>query len=194
MTWAYGVCFLSIFLAELPDKTSILVMTLAPRQKRLVWLAASAALSLQAALAVAAGRLLAAWASPWVHVAEVLLLLGFAAWLWFRPPDEDDEDDEDDEAAAARAVRRRQLFLSAFLAVFVAEFGDLTQVAILSWSTRLAVAGWVWVVSSAALVAAAYVSATAGVLLRRVLSLQALTRIGAVAMAAVGVWMLLAGG
>lgn len=191
MTWAYGICFLSVFLAELPDKTSILVMTLAPRQKRVVWLAASAALTLQAALAVAAGRLLAAWTSPWVHVAEVLLLLGFAAWLWFRPPD---DDEEDEEAAAARAVRRRHLLLSAFVAVFVAEFGDLTQVAILSWSTRLPVAGLVWAVSAAALVAAAYVSATAGVLLRRVLSLQALTRIGAVTMAAVGVWMLLAGG
>lgn len=189
MTWAYGLCFLSVFLAELPDKTSLLVMTLAPRQKRVVWLGASAALSLQAALAVAVGRLLAGWTSPWVHVAEVLLLLGFAAWLWFKPPD-DDGDDEDQQAA--RTAARRRLLVSAFLAVFVAEFGDLTQVAILSWSTRLPVAPLVWAVASAALVAAAYVSATAGVLLRRWLTLQALSRIGAVAMAAVGLWMLFA--
>lgn len=188
MMWAYGLCFLSVFLAELPDKTSLLVMTLAPRQKRVVWLGASVALSLQAALAVVAGRLLAGWTSPWVHVAEVLLLLGFAAWLWFKPP----EDDDGEEQEAARIAARRRLLVSAFLAVFVAEFGDLTQVAILSWSTRLPVATLVWAVASAALVGAAYVSATAGVLLRRVLSLQTLSRIGAVAMAAVGLWMLFA--
>lgn len=189
MTWAYGLCFLSVFLAELPDKTSLLVMTLAPRQKRVVWLGASAALSLQAGLAVAVGRLLAGWTSPWVHGAEVLLLLGFAAWLWFKPPDDDDEDEKQE---AARLAARRRLLVSAFLAVFVAEFGDLTQVAILSWSTRLPVAPLVWVVASAALVGAAYVSATAGVLLRRWLTLQTLSRIGAVTMAAVGLWMLLA--
>ncbi len=187
MTWAYGLCFLSVFLAELPDKTSLLVMTLAPRQKRVVWLGASAALSLQAALAVAVGRLLAGWTSPWVRGAEVLLLLAFAAWLWFKGPEDDDDDEE-----AERLATRRRLLVAAFVAVFVAEFGDLTQVAILSWSTRLPVAPLVWAVASAALVGAAYVSATAGVLLRRWLSIQALSRIGAVAMAAVGLWMLFA--
>ena len=187
MTWAYGLCFLSVFLAELPDKTSLLVMTLAPRQKRVVWLGASVALSLQAALAVAVGRLLAGWTSPWVRGAEVLLLLAFAAWLWFKGPEDDDDDEE-----AERLATRRRLLVAAFVAVFVAEFGDLTQVAILSWSTRLPVAPLVWAVASAALVGAAYVSATAGVLLRRWLSIQALSRIGAVAMAAVGLWMLFA--
>jgi len=187
--WAYGLCFVSIFLLELPDKTSLLVMSLAPRQKRVVWAAASVALTLQAALAVAVGRALAGWRSPWIHVAEVVVLLGFAVWLWFKPAD----DDDDDGIAVDRMGARRQLFFAALVAIFLAEFGDLTQVAILSWSTRLAVPALVFVMSAAALVSAAYVSASAGVLLRRVMSAQALSRFGAVAMALVGVWMLLAG-
>jgi putative Ca2+/H+ antiporter (TMEM165/GDT1 family) len=186
--WAYGFCFLSVFLAELPDKTSLLVMSLAPRRKRLVWAAASAALVAQTALAVAAGQVLTRMNPTAVRIAEAALLLGFAAWLGVRPAAADDEAE-----VAGRMGAHRKLFLSAFLAVFAAEFGDLTQIAVLSWSTRLGTPMLVFLVGSAALVSAAYVSASAGVLLRRLLSAQTIARMGAATMAAVGVWMLFAG-
>ena len=116
----YGV----IFLAELPDKTALAALVLATRHRPLpVFLGASLALTVQSVIAVAAGSLLSRLPHAWVRVGSGLLFLGCAVFMWLRKPE---------AAAAARETSDKAGFWGAlwtvFLVVFVAEWGDLTQI------------------------------------------------------------------
>lgn len=178
-----ALCFVSVYLLELPDKTSLVVITLAPRGAFQVWLGASAALVLQAALAVGAGVMLTRIAGIWIHWVEVLSFLGFGAWLW-RTAHEDENDEVDGRPKKGAA------WLAAFLLVFVAEFGDLTQLSMVAWAARIPVPWAVFVVASLALTLAALTSATAGHWLARRVSYVRIKQAGAVLFLAVGTLIL----
>jgi putative Ca2+/H+ antiporter (TMEM165/GDT1 family) len=81
---AYAVVFLSVFLAEIGDKTQLATMlfaTDASLSRTGVLLAAAAALVASSILAVAAGSVLAAWVDP--RRIKTLAALGFIAiGLW----------------------------------------------------------------------------------------------------------------
>jgi len=113
-----------IFLAELPDKTALAALILATRHRALpVFLGASLALTLQSVIAVAAGSLLARLPSYIVHTGSGLLFIGCAAVMWLRK--------DGDEKAGAKAEEKAgfwRALWTVFLVVFVAEWGDLTQV------------------------------------------------------------------
>jgi putative Ca2+/H+ antiporter (TMEM165/GDT1 family) len=175
VVWYLGV-FATIFLAELPDKTSIVVMTLAHRGRWRVWAGATAALVVQAALAVAIGTALHRIAGPWLRFVEAAMMGVFAVYLWR-------EEDDDDTTRP----RLGSVAATAFILVFLAEFGDLTQVAIAAWSARLGQPVAVLAVSVVALASAALVSATAGDMLARRFTAGRLRRIGAVAAGLAGV-------
>ncbi|PYM55373.1 MAG: hypothetical protein DMD79_23055 [Candidatus Rokuibacteriota bacterium] len=86
---AYFGMFLSVFLAELGDKTQLATLTLAasPGVARLgVFLAAGAALLLSTAIAVGVGDAIARWVSPaHLRTAAGLGFLVIGAWiLWGR--------------------------------------------------------------------------------------------------------------
>lgn len=179
-----ALCFVSVYLLELPDKTSLVVITLAPRGSLQVWLGASAALILQAALSVGAGVILSRVAGTWIHWVEVLSFLGFGGWLWRTAHD----DDEGEGGPPGQGTA----WLAAFLLVFVAEFGDLTQLSMVAWAARIHVSWAVFVVSSVALTLAALTSATAGHWIARRVSYVRLKQAGAVLFFAVGT-LLLAG-
>jgi putative Ca2+/H+ antiporter (TMEM165/GDT1 family) len=119
-TTVFGV----IFLAELPDKTALSALVLATRHRALpVFLGTSLALTIQSVIAVAAGSLLAKLPTRLVHVGSGLLFLVCALVMWFRKHD----DEERDFSTAARAGFWRSLW-TVFAVVFVAEWGDLTQI------------------------------------------------------------------
>ncbi len=138
MTHALGLgftVFTVIFLLELPDKTALAALLLATRHRPLpVFLGAAAAFIIQSAVAVAAGSLLSLLPREPIRIGAGLLFLGMAALLVRRNLRKDEADEE--RAVAQGEVRHRRPFVTAFSVVFVAEWGDLTQLATAALQAR----------------------------------------------------------
>ncbi len=140
--------------AELPDKTFISTIVLASRHRPFpVWVGGASALTVQAAFAVVAGRLLALLPQTTVQIVVATLFILGAAYLLFMPEKEEQErgeslasngttgpDPSGSEAALADQVARRapsfedekswRIALTTFSVVALAEFGDITQILI----------------------------------------------------------------
>ena len=123
--WALVVSvFGVVFMAELPDKTALAALVLATRHRPLpVLLGAGAALTIQSVVAVAAGHLVSLLPPRPVHLFAGGLFLVSAIVMWRRK-------EESEEAIAEDSARGfwRSLWV-VFTVVFVAEWGDLTQLA-----------------------------------------------------------------
>jgi putative Ca2+/H+ antiporter (TMEM165/GDT1 family) len=121
---AYGI----IFIAELPDKTSLASLVLATRYRmREVIAGAWLALAAQTAIATVAGGLLRLLPARPIHIAAGVGFLVFAA-LALRNDEEKELHQEEQEVETERK-RRLPPVAIAFLVVFAAEWGDLTQLA-----------------------------------------------------------------
>ena len=120
----FATVFGIIFIAELPDKTALAALVLATRHKPLpVFVGSALALTMQSIIAVAAGSLLGELPSRWVHVGSGLVFIGCALVMWLRK-------ESDDEAApdSAELARFWRVVWTVFSVVFIAEWGDLTQI------------------------------------------------------------------
>jgi putative Ca2+/H+ antiporter (TMEM165/GDT1 family) len=123
--------FAIIFLAELPDKTSLASLFLATRHKPLpVFLGASLALTVQSAVAVAFGHVLSLLPAKPVHIVAGLLFVACAVAMWRRPVDGRDPADP----GLPRTFF--SVLATSFAVVFVAEWGDLTQVGTAALAAR----------------------------------------------------------
>lgn len=119
-----GTTFLLIALAEFGDKSQLVCMTLAARHRGLpVILGAVAAFAFLNALAVLFGAAVAAWLPEWVVTVAVAVLFTVFGVSALRYRDEDE--DEDVEEKPGHGV-----FATTFLLIFLAEFGDKTQIAV----------------------------------------------------------------
>jgi len=119
----FGTVFGIIFVAELPDKTALAALVLATRHAAApVFLGAALALTVQSGVAVGAGSLLAALPARYVHVGSGALFIVCAVLMWFRRAD------DEDEAHADRARGFWSALGTTFGVVFIAEWGDLTQI------------------------------------------------------------------
>ncbi|MBS4020479.1 TMEM165/GDT1 family protein [Azonexus hydrophilus] len=132
-----GTTFLVIGLAEFGDKSQLVCMTLASRHRGLpVALGAIAAFAVLNLLAVLFGAAVAAWLPGWLvalAVAVLFAVFGISA-LRYR---EEDEDEEIEEKPG------HGIFATTFLLIFLAEFGDKTQIAVAGLgSTGSAAAIW----------------------------------------------------
>ena len=138
MTHALGLgftVFTVIFLLELPDKTALAALLLATRHRALpVFLGAAAAFVIQSAVAVAAGSLLSLLPREPIRIGAGILFLGMAALLVRRNLRKDEADEQ--RAVEQEEVRHRRPFMTAFTVVFVAEWGDLTQLATAALQAR----------------------------------------------------------
>ena len=132
-----GATFLLICLAEFGDKSQLVCMTLAARHRGLPVIAgAIAAFALLNLLAVLFGAAVAAWLPEWVITAAVALLFGVFGVLALRHEDEEDEEDVDEKPG-------KGVFATTFLLIFLAEFGDKTQIAVAGMgSTSDSLAVW----------------------------------------------------
>jgi putative Ca2+/H+ antiporter (TMEM165/GDT1 family) len=132
-----GASFLLIALAEFGDKSQLVCMTLAARHRGLpVVLGAVTAFAFLNLLAVLFGAAVAAWLPEWVVTIAVAVL--FAAFginaLRYREA----SDDEEIEEKPGHGV-----FATTFLLIFLAEFGDKTQIAVAGLgSTAAGTAVW----------------------------------------------------
>ncbi len=117
--------FILIFLAEFGDKSQLVCMTLAAKHRPWpVLLGASAAFILLNLLAVVFGAAVASWIPDFWLALIVAGLFGFFGIQSLLNKDES----LDEDATQARASH--SLFVTSFLMIFAAEFGDKTQLAV----------------------------------------------------------------
>ena len=169
-----------VFVAELPDKTALAAMVLASRHKPWpVLLGTVAALTVQSLVAVAAGQLVALLPGRVVHVVAGLVFLASAIAMWLRKAD------ADDAAGKGKAGFGRALW-TAFVVVFIAEWGDLTQIATAALAARYAAPVAVFVGATAALWSVSAIAVFAGNRAGKLLSPAVTQKVAAVLFAVVG--------
>ena len=127
--------FTVIFLLELPDKTALAALLLATRHRPLpIFLGTAAAFVIQSAVAVVAGSIFALLPREPVRIGAGILFLVMAALL-VRQNLKKTEVQEEREVEREEQ-RHRRPFVTAFIVVFVAEWGDLTQLATAALQAR----------------------------------------------------------
>lgn len=165
-----GATFLLIALAEIGDKSQLVCMTLAARHRGLpVVLGAVAAFSVLNLLAVLFGAAIAAWLPAWVVTAAVAVLFAVFGISSLRFKEE--EDDEEIEEKPGHGI-----FATTFLMIFLAEFGDKTQIAVAGMGST-ADATAIWVGATLALTATSILGVFAGQRLLKRLPLAWIHRI-----------------
>ena len=135
-----AIVFGLIFPVELPDKTFIATLVLATRYRPLmVWIGVTAAFAVQTLVAVTLGGLLAKLPTqPVQAVAAAMFVLG--GFLLLRGAGEADAEEADVEEEFAAKVTAPATGLRAigasFLILFLAEWGDLSQLLTASLAAR----------------------------------------------------------
>jgi putative Ca2+/H+ antiporter (TMEM165/GDT1 family) len=177
-----------IFLAELPDKTALAAMLLAARRRpQAVFLGAAAAFAVQSLVAVAGGGVLALLPARLVRAGAGLLFLAFA-WAMAAGVD------GGAPSAAASAEEDGGLLRSAaasFAVIFIAEWGDLTQLATATLAARNGRPFTVFLAATAALWAVAALAVAAGSRLKNRVDPGRLRAAAAAVFALVGLYFLL---
>lgn len=172
-----------IFLAELPDKTMFASLAMGTRMRPLyVWFGTSTAFLVHVALAVGAGSLIGLL-PDWVVKLVSALLFAFGAFMLLRGGD----DEEGDEAGGRTVTGFWPVFSTAFMAVFVSEWGDLTQIT----TANLAATNGTWstaVGSAAALMSVSALALIAGRFIAKRVPLKTVQRIGGICMAGLAIW------
>lgn len=144
-TWASGVvrsggivdlavvatAFAVVFVGELPDKTMVASLVLSTRGRpAAVWVGAAAAFVIQVAVAVTLGAVLVRLVPGReldTGVAAIFLAGAvWALWSWHRQEPEAAEQPDNERAEAPHSAKRT--VGTAFVVIFVAEWGDLTQI------------------------------------------------------------------
>ena len=180
--------FVIIFLAELPDKTMIATLIMGSRYRPvLVWIGATAAFGVHAALAVLAGRLLALLPHAWVEAVTALLFGAGAAYLLLVSEETEEEEGEEEVEEAPSGLRP---IGTAFLVILVGEFGDLTQILTANLAAKYHDPLSVFVGAFAALAAVGAVGAFGGRALLQVLPLAVIRKAGGVLLAGLAVYSL----
>lgn len=138
-----ALTFGTIFLVELPDKTFLATLVLSTRfRPLLVWIGVGCAFALQVAIAVGLGKALSFLPTEVVRGgAAALFVIGALLLLReARGADASEADTEAEYAAKADAAGGRRSSWAAvatsFLVLFAAEWGDLSQLLVLSLSAR----------------------------------------------------------
>ena len=173
------ICFPLVFLGELPDKTMFASLVMATKGRPLhVWLGAAAAFVVHVAIAVTVGvalfKLLPHQAVDAV-VAGIFLFGALYAWR---------EGAKGEEGLAAREASRHGVVLTAFIVIFLAEWGDLTQILTANLAARYHQPLAVAVGSLLALWCVAGLAVAAGRTLNRFVKISTIRRVTAVVLVA----------
>jgi Ca2+/H+ antiporter, TMEM165/GDT1 family len=115
-----------VFLAELPDKTMFASLVLSTRGRPLaVWLGAAGAFAVHVAIATTVGVAL-------FHLLPHQALEAIVAGLFFGGAvlalREATKERRDKDVVEKEAASHRRVVVTAFIVIFIAEWGDLTQI------------------------------------------------------------------
>lgn len=137
MNWTlFFSTFSLIFFAELPDKTAFATLVMATRGKPLaIFLGVAAAFLFQTIVAVAFGSVFALFPERWIHFAAGILFLAFAVHSFFHQEQEEESIEHASESVSSRTKFFKTAW-KAFVVIFIAEWGDLTQLATASIAAR----------------------------------------------------------
>ena len=174
--------FLAVLPAELPDKTILACLILSSRYRPwYVFSGAAAAFLVQVTIGVAAGGAISLLPHRPVAGAAAAVFAVSAFLLWRlkeeKNPDADEEGGQDGVRAAFWPV-----FGTSFAVVFLAEFGDLTQLLTVSLAARFHDPIAVGAGATLALWTAAAIAVLAGWRLLKLIPMRWLTRGAAVIM------------
>jgi putative Ca2+/H+ antiporter (TMEM165/GDT1 family) len=179
-----AVVFGTIFVVELPDKTFIATLVLSTRfRPLLVWFGVTAAFLLQTLVAVLVGGLLAQLPRTPVQVVAALMFLVGGIILIRGAGSADEEEKETEEefshkgAAAATGLRA---VATSFVVLFLAEWGDLSQLFTASMVLRYQEPLSVFVGAFGALAAVSGLAALLGRALLARIHLSTVRRVGGV--------------
>ncbi len=179
-----AVVFGTIFLVELPDKTFIATLVMSTRfRPLLVWIGVCLAFLVQTAIAVTAGGLISRLPRTLVEVVACLLFL-LGGILLLRGAGEADAEEAETEAEFGAKVTRQvvgwRVVTLCFTVLFLAEFGDLSQILTASLVVRYADPLSVFVGAFLALAAVSGLAAALGRTLLTWMRLSTIRRIGGV--------------
>lgn len=171
-----------IFVAELPDKTAVAALVLATRNKALpVFFGAALGLTVQSLIAVAAGSLLAQLPAGYVQLGSGIVFLGCAILMWIRAPE------KSDEAETTNPTGFWKTLWTVFVVVFIAEFGDLTQIGTATFQAKYHSWAVVLVASTLALWCVAAIAVFVGNRAAKLLDPRITQKVAAVIFAGIGV-------
>ncbi|WP_046502564.1 TMEM165/GDT1 family protein [Streptomyces odonnellii] len=172
-----------IFLAELPDKTMFASLAMGTRMRPLyVWFGTSTAFLVHVAIAVGAGGLLGLLPG-WIVKLVSALLFAFGAFMLLRGGG----GEEGEESAPRTVTGFWPVYSTAFMAVFISEWGDLTQIT----TANLAASNGPWstaIGSAAALMSVSALALLAGRFIATRVPLRTVQRIGGLCMLGLAVW------
>lgn len=177
-----------VFIAELPDKTAVAGLVLGTRfPARWVFTGVAAAFLVHVVIATAAGSLLALLPRrPVQAVVAVLFLLG-AVMIW-REGVEREEDEAEEVAEVPDAAGFAKVAALGFGVIFIAEWGDLTQILTANLAAKYHDPLSVGIGAVLGLWAVGLLAILGGRTLLRVLPIRWITRIAAVIMIALGIY------
>jgi putative Ca2+/H+ antiporter (TMEM165/GDT1 family) len=161
--------FALIVPAELPDKTFVATLVLATRFRAApVMVGAAAGFMVQAGIAVGAGSVIALLPSTVVHAVSAAIF-AVGAVLMLRPTESAAEEQREVESEIADVPAEPsalRMAMTSFLVLFLAEWGDLTQLLTASLSAKYHQPLAVFVGASLGLITVAGLGVTGGKAMR----------------------------
>lgn len=191
-----AVVFGLIFVGELPDKSAIASLVLSTRFPwRWVFTGVAAAFLLHVIIAVAAGSLLQLLPHDAVEVVVAVLFLVGAILIWREGEEEDEEDleaemaaDEAEIADVPASAGFGRVASLGFATIFVAEWGDLTQIMTANLAAKYDDPWSVAIGATLALWAVGLLAMLGGATLLRVLPMKWICRVAAVVMLGLAIY------
>ena len=179
----FGTVFGVIFIAELPDKTALAAVVLASRNRALPVFAGTAlALAVQSLVAIIAGGFLSKLPETPVHIGAGIMFVVSAIFMWRRS-----NAAAENRAEAAEPSGFWSTFAAAFSVIFIAEWGDLTQLGTATLAARYHQPITVFTAATLALWAVAALAVFLGNRVGRLLKPKLTARIAALVFVAVGI-------
>jgi putative Ca2+/H+ antiporter (TMEM165/GDT1 family) len=182
--------FALMFLLELPDKTMIATVVMSTRARpSSIVMGASAGFVVQMGIAVTVGGLLTLFPAHVKDVIVGLLFLGGGAYLLLVPEEKAVAKGESEAQSEHFASRPREV-ATAFSVIFLAEFGDLTQIQAANFSAKTHQPFEVFIAGSLAMICVSFLGAYGGQALQRIVPLQKIRFAGGLVFAVLGVYTL----
>ena len=178
-----------IFIGELPDKTMFASLVLSTRGRpALVWLGAAAAFCVHVVIAVTIGVALFHLLPHQVLDAVVAGMFLVGAALALREAVKESKEHQDEEIVEREVASHRRVAVTAFLVIFLAEWGDLTQILTANLAAHYHDPFSVAVGATLALWAVAGLAVVSGQSLLRLINITTIRIVTAVVLVALAGW------